>query len=520
MSILAIEINAQILPTVPKNVFRITYGNYSSQDMWDSETQNFDFKNIGRAYFDNEVKGDGGVFSSPFDLYHKGSINLDTVQTIESWMNWFNNQKGTNLPVFEAGFIDTSSSVYVGGTFKESLKREKAYDSYKIEYGLTNKITISVDLSLVSRYTVDQSILELNSYPINGVNDLISYHKNAKLELENFRNSDTYFYMSDSLKYKIDRVYDTLYTENSPHSVLWVFNIGDDPLNNGFVGDRFIPYLRWFNEVGIEGTPINEIGKDTVKLSDLINYYYPSQKSSSGLDDTRIGIKMLLAGAPAWSMSKNKSALYGIVRLLIPSGYTIRSFKDVRQKQFSKENIGIGVKRYSLGLQGDYFFRDRRNFRIFGKILFSASTPERLYTPINILAANHTNPDSIITIIGETYKYTEGSSVFNEFGIGFDPKPNRFRLKITLKNIHKKRDQFLSNDRHWDSWKESHDGYDTSYKKRDIKMEAYFINNHSDNRFGPLPFECFLGLRTNLSSTNTFYGSLMYFGLIFNLQGW
>ena len=94
MSILAIEINAQILPTVPKNVFRITYGNYSSKDMWDSKTQNFDLKNIGRMYFDDEVKEDGGVFSSPFDLYHKGSINLDTVQTIESWMNWFNNQKG------------------------------------------------------------------------------------------------------------------------------------------------------------------------------------------------------------------------------------------------------------------------------------------------------------------------------------------------------------------------------------------------------------------------------------------
>ena len=66
---------------------------------------------------------------------------------------------------------------------------------------------------------------------------------------------------------------------------------------------------------------------------------------------------------------------------------------------------------------GDYFFMNRRNFRIFGQVLFSATTPDNLYTPAHFLAANHTNPDSNISSIGETYKYAEGNRVLNEFGL-------------------------------------------------------------------------------------------------------
>jgi len=518
-------INGQTYPTVPKNVFRIIYGNNSSYDSWNSGTQTFDLKNIGKMYFNNEERGDLYNFSSPNDLYHLGNTNIvdifegnknediDSAPTIESWMSWFNNQKGTSLPLFEAGYIDTNNSISVGGKFKQSIKRKKVFESYKIEYGLSNKITLYVDLGSVSKFTADQSVFQYQASPISGVSDLINYHKNAKLELENFKNSDTYFYMNPSLQDTIDLIYDLLYKEDSPYSVSWVFDIGEDPLNNGFIGERFIPHDSDGN---------NEIGKDTVRLSDLIDYYYPSQKSASGLDDTKVGIKMLLKGSPAWSMQKNKGALYGIFQLLIPSGYTIRSFKDnnERQKQFSKENIGIGVKRYTIGFFGDYFFMDKRNFRFFGQVLLSASTADNLYTPAHLLAANHTNPDSNISFIGETYKYIEGSRFLNEFGFGFDPKPNRFRIKFSIKNIFKQRDQFTSSDIDWDRWMASHDGFDTAFKKRDMHLEGWLLNNYSENRIGPIPFECFFGLTTNLSSTNTFFGGSIYLGLVLNLQGW
>lgn len=503
-------------------MFRLLYTNNSSIDSWNSETQTFDLKNIGKMYFNQEEKR-GLDFSSPNDLYHLGSTGIvnifedndnadnELTPTIESWLSWFNNKKGTNLPLFEAGYIDTNKYISVGGSFKQSLKRKKTFESYKVEYGLSDNITLFLNLAFVSRFTTDQSIFEYQANPITGVSDLISYHKNAKLELENFKNSDTYFYMEPSLRDTIDLIYDILYRESSPYSVSWVFDIGEDPLNDGLHGARFIPHLK--NEM-------NEIGKDTVRLSDFIDYYYPTQKSASGLDDTKIGIKMLLKGSPAWSRVNNKGALYGIIQLLIPSGYTIRSFNDNRAKQFSKENIGIGVKRYTIGMFGDYFFMNRRNFRIFGQVLFSATTPENLYTPAHFLAANHTNPDSNISSIGETYKYAEGNRVLNEFGFGVDLKPERFRIKFSIKNIFKNRDQFTSNDIEWDRWMTSHKGFDTAFKKRDMQIEGWFLNNFSENRIGPIPFECFFGFTTNLSSKNTFVGSSMYLGLLLNLQGW
>ena len=504
-------LEGQTYPTVPKNVFRIIYGNNSSHDSWNSGTQNFDLKNIGKMYFNNEERDDLLNFSSNYDLYHLGNTNIDSVQTIESWMSWFNEQKGTSLPLFEAGYIDTNNSILVGGTFKQSIKRKKVFESYKVEYGLSNKITLYVDLASVSKFTVDQSVFQYQANPISGVSDLIDYHRNAKLELENFKNSDTYFYMGSSLQDTIDLIYDLLYKEGSQYYVSWVFDIGEDPLNNGFFGNRFIPH---------DSDDNNEIGKDTVKLSDLIDYYYPSQKRASGLDDTKVGIKILLKGSPAWSMLNSKGALYGIFQLQIPSGYTIRSFIDNRKKQFAQENIGIGVKRYTIGFFGDYFFMDKRNFRLFGQFLLSASTAENLYTPAHMLAANHTNPDSNITFIGETYKFIEGNQFLNEFGFGFDPKPNRFRIKFSIKNIFKQRDQFTSSDVDWDKWMASHDGFDTAYKKRDMRLEGWLLNNYSENRIGPIPFECFFGLKTNLSSTNTFFGGSIYLGLVLNLQGW
>ena len=60
----------------------------------------------------------------------------------------------------------------------------------------------------------------------------------------------------------------------------------------------------------------------------------------------------------------------------------------------------------------------------------------------------------------------------------------------------------------------------TAFKKRDMQIEGWFLNNFSENRIGPIPFECFFGFTTNLSSKNTFVGSSMYLGLLLNLQGW
>ena len=52
----------QILPTVPRNVFRITLEDYSADSEWDLKDQKFDLRGIGKAYFDHTTKNDSGYF--------------------------------------------------------------------------------------------------------------------------------------------------------------------------------------------------------------------------------------------------------------------------------------------------------------------------------------------------------------------------------------------------------------------------------------------------------------------------
>ncbi|MGY8787822.1 MAG: hypothetical protein ACKVH5_05960, partial [Fidelibacterota bacterium] len=112
----------QIFPTVPSNVFRFTVGKYRSLSAWDLPQQNFDLRGIGRHYFNNIAHNDSVRFSSDFDLYHNGSMMVDSLNTIEEWLINFNTNQGASLPVFEAQNIDTSSQISLKGTYLESKR--------------------------------------------------------------------------------------------------------------------------------------------------------------------------------------------------------------------------------------------------------------------------------------------------------------------------------------------------------------------------------------------------------------
>ncbi len=110
----------QILPTVPSNVFRFSYGSSISESKWDLKEQSFDLRGIGRHYFDNLTHNDSVRFSSNHDLYHNGSLMVDSVNTIEEWLTRFNSDYGFFLPVFGAQLIDTSKGVSPSGLYLES----------------------------------------------------------------------------------------------------------------------------------------------------------------------------------------------------------------------------------------------------------------------------------------------------------------------------------------------------------------------------------------------------------------
>ena len=496
--------DGQIVPTVPQNVFRLTYGNHGGEDSWDLGQQPFNLTDIGRMYFDHQTISDSGRFSSRSDLYHMGDIAIDSIRTVESWLSWFNEYKGTNLPIFEAGYVDTTQTVVTGGQFTDSRKRSINGRKLKIEYGMSDRITLSVAIPVMDTYEITQSVTAQGN-AIYGIDELVNFHRNAKSGLESFIASDTYFFMRSGLRDTVQMIYNLYYTENGDYSVLWALTSSNDPFNSGFTDARFFS---------------DDISKDTVDLADLTNYYYPSRKKGSGVDDVTLGVTMLLLGSPSWAGSERSGALYGQFKIQSPYGYTIRSYLSDGAKQFSQTDVGSGVTRWSIGFFGEYGFKGKMKPRFYGNISYVASTPEFLNTPVSLFTAKHSHPDSIINRIGEKYKYSEGNWARHTLGFDFEPKPDRIRVRMGTNYASKGQDKFYSNDKEWDNWMRSHQGYDSSLRTRHIMLEGWLINSISQNRIGPFSFDLYAGYQRTISSENTYEGWKIYWGSTFYIQGW
>ena len=59
----------QILPTIPKNVFRFSTGYYHNTGEWILNNQHFNLNGIGRRYFNDKIYDEYGVFNSNHDLF-------------------------------------------------------------------------------------------------------------------------------------------------------------------------------------------------------------------------------------------------------------------------------------------------------------------------------------------------------------------------------------------------------------------------------------------------------------------
>ena len=121
-------INGQILPTVPSNVFRISLGTmplilpnvFGYKYLEDNR---FSLQGIGRKYFDHMTHNDSIRFSSNFDLYHTGTVYIDSINTVEDWMTNFNTMYGFSLPTLGSQNIDTTKGMAPDGIFSERRKR-------------------------------------------------------------------------------------------------------------------------------------------------------------------------------------------------------------------------------------------------------------------------------------------------------------------------------------------------------------------------------------------------------------
>ena len=498
-------LTGQILPTVPSNVFRFSAGANISGETWNLEGQQFALQGFGRHYFDHLTHNDSVRFSSNNDLYHTGTVFLDSVNTVEQWLTQFNTEHNFSLPVFGPQPIDTTRSMAPAGTYSEKRAKNTSGTRFMIEYGMSNEITLSVTVPILDSYTVNQSITDYSIDAIDDAQVLVDYHVNAKNEFNTFMDSNTFNNLRRGLRDTLQMIYDFYYTNNGDYSVKWAFQALDDPINNLLVDPRFIP---------------PGISKDSVSLADLISYYYPSQKTGRGIDDVTIGATILLKGKPSWASDGPADALYGQIFVGIPYGQTISPFIEAGSKQFKEAKIGTGVSRWSLGLYGSWGLKSERTGRLFFQTRVQFSTSTTLNTPAVLFSGGHTHPDSILSQIGNTYKFDLGTGFTFSAGGEVETVKNRLRMRAEIFQAYKGKDRFVSKDPEWDSWMEEHVGYTSSFNRLDFKAEVWLMNSISQNRIGPVSFDLYAGFSSTLMAENTYSGWNVYSGITTYYQGW
>jgi len=511
----------QILPTIPSNVFRITIGsdlsnNFKSNLKWSSGKQDFNLKGLGRHYFNNLQHNDSTRFSSNYDLYYNGNVlfdpNLEDAipgsLTVENWMNKFNLEKNLNLPVFGTNGFDTSSVINIFGNFFQKQEKIVQYQNIKLDYGMSNEITLHINIPIIKEYTILNSIDSLIIGKVENANSLIAYHVNSKNEFSTFIGSNEFSNLSLKRRDTLQTIYDLYYSSNGEYSVEWVFHAQDDPINNILVDSRFFSMNN----------------NDSIIVDSLIAFYYPNHKSAVNkdqviLDDITIGSTILLKGKPAWISEESLDALYGQFFVSIPFGPTISSFNGTNQ-QIKEIKIGSGVTRFSLGFFGSKKMKKNDNLRFYFQALFTSSTPEILNTPVSLFSGMHSHPDSILSTIGNTYKFDQGFEFNFKIGGEIELIKNKLLIKNNFLQRFKAKDRFVSKSSDWDNWMEEHSGYSSSYNYIDFNIEFWFINSFSKTRIVPFSFDAFIGLNKTLYVKNTFDGFNLYSGITTYFQGW
>ena len=220
--------HGQVLPTVPANIFRISVQNYNSSSSMISNEQQFGIHGISKAYFDNTIKNDFGAYTSSNDLYHIGSNQLSQFVTIGSFLNEFNSIYGTNLPIFDPGYVDTSRSVISNGLLSEDRKQDESGRSIKIDYGISNDVMLSIEIPTIGSLNEKYS----NSATIDrvyGADGIINYHQNAKTKIDSFFQTNSFITLPIGVRDTLETIYDQLYSLSSNSSVLWALHGRDNP---------------------------------------------------------------------------------------------------------------------------------------------------------------------------------------------------------------------------------------------------------------------------------------------------
>ena len=281
--------------------------------------------------------------------------------------------------------------------------------------------------------------------------------------------------------------------------------------------------INWSKDVVIDSL--------TSPLDSLLNFYYPNERSTSGLGDASLGMKILLYGHPSWT-GKEPISIYGGVSLRLPTGKKLDPYKTKSKNesgvpyQVFDLPVGNGMTRYSYSLFGEFFkYFKKRLVNITWRIERGKYSRELVNTPVSFLWGSETNPDSIISNIGNSFLHQLGDEFLLSAMGKLELFPDRLSVTAGINSIRTERDFVLSENSNWDNWMVSRmkDGeiiHDT--KKTQVRQYilATFHNVHPIKSFGPVLFDIEIGASFPYFTRHTYTFANTWIGVQAYFQAW
>ena len=263
-------------------------------------------------------------------------------------------------------------------------------------------------------------------------------------------------------------------------------------------------------------------------LDSLLNFYYPHKRNTSGLGDATLGMKILLYGHPSWT-GKEPISIYGGLSLQLPSSRRLNPYRSKSRNvngvpnQFFDLPVGNGMTRYSYSLFGEFFkYFKNRLVNITWRVEHGKYTREVVNTPVSFLWGSETDPDSIISKIGNTFLHQLGDELLLSAMGKLELFPDRLSITAGINSIRTERDFVFSNDITWDNWMVRRiRGGEIVHDTKKTQIRQYILatihNVHPIKNLGPVLFDIEVGAsfpyftRHTYSFANTWIGVQAYF---------
>lgn len=492
--------------TVPKNVWRVSVkqvvktGNYIGPGgVKGIPNMSFNLADYGKRYFDHNYVVDG-YYASDNDLYNLDTLGYNSDFTIGQYIRYYNTLYNDSIPDFATEFFGPDSISIIGTMDQEISKTAWGVD-FSFEYGLSDRMTFEMKIPYYT-YVSQQQTTKLSENDIVGLDDFVTYHDGVRAAMDSALNNN--------YDVNLQIIRDRFYSWSGDNSLLWA--MGGDPFTNGIYGSEYNPFTS----------------NDTTAVTkqELLDFYYPSMRTTSGLGNVELGVKFLLYGSPAWSAAGNFSFYSGLSVLLATADrlhtYKYSNGMPKSQSHFSTLPLGDGVSKFAISLFGELYRTIlRRSVNINWLVKVGINGQTRLNTPISFANYATLNPDSIANTIGVKYTIEKGNDLYAMAQGKLELIPDWISVSGGASFYIKDRDTFYSKDPMWDEWMSyREDEYDTRVTAMRQFAEVSFHNVHPLKRIGPIPFEVRGGYSVPLLSRNTFSEFSAWLQLVVYAQAW